>query len=172
MAFVQQAQVSNKTFGQLAMDLPERILKAGMKARRIVFDKYRNKSIKNIERSRRSRGKLGFKRIVASAEIKQWGSFLSSNENKSSLVTFIVSEWERREYRSKILRKDLFVTDGSRTFIINSQEVREEVQLESNHEEADTRMLLHAKHASSNVGKILISSPDTDGLLFVYQFTC
>ena len=116
----------------------------------------------NIERSRRSRGELVFKRIVASAEIKQWGSFLSSNENKNSLVTFIVPEWKKREYRSKILHKDLFVTDGSRTFIVNSQEVRDEVQLESNHEEADTRMLLHAKHASSNVGKMLISSPDTD----------
>ena len=100
------------------------------------------------------------------------GSFLSSNENKNSLVTFIVFEWKKREYCSKILHKDLFVTDGSRTFIINSQEVREEVQLESNHEEADTRMLLHAKHASSSVGKILISRPDTDFLLFANQFTC
>ena len=61
----------------------------------------------NIERSRRSRGELVFKRIVASAEIKQWGSFLSSNENKNSLVTFIVSEWKKREYRSKILHKDV-----------------------------------------------------------------
>ena len=125
MAFVQQAQVSNKTFGQPVMDLLERILKAGIKASRIdvVFDEYRNKSIKNIERSRRSRGELVFKRIVASAEIKKWGS--SSNENKNSLVTFIVSEWNKREYRSKILHKNLFVTDGSKTFIINSQEVRE-----------------------------------------------
>ena len=49
----------------------------------------------NIERSRRSRGELVFKRIVASAEIKQWGSFLSSNENKNSLVTFIVPEWKK-----------------------------------------------------------------------------
>ena len=73
MAFVQQAQVSNKTFGQLAMDLLEWILKAGMKESRIdaVFDQYRNKSTKNIERSRKSRGELVFKRIVVSAEIKQ-----------------------------------------------------------------------------------------------------
>ena len=80
-------------------------------------------------------------------------------KNKNSLVTFIVSEWKKREYRSKILHKDLLVTDGSRTLIINSQEVKEEVQLESNHEEAGTRMLLHSKHASSIVGKTLISSP-------------
>ena len=96
-----------------------------MKESRIdaVFDEYRNKSTKNIERSRKSRGELVFKRIVVSAEIKQWESFLSSNENKNSLVTFIISEWKKREYRPKILHKDLFVTDGSRALIINSQEV-------------------------------------------------
>ena len=32
----------------------------------------------------------------------------------------------------------------------------------SNHEEADTRMMLHAKHASLFYRKVLISSPDTD----------
>ena len=44
-----------------------------MKESRIdaVFDEYQNKSTKNIERSRKSRGELVFKRIVVSAEIKQ-----------------------------------------------------------------------------------------------------
>ena len=59
----------------------------------------------NIERSRRSRGELVFKRIVASAEIKQWGSFLSPNENKNSLVTFIVPEWKKREYAQNYFTK-------------------------------------------------------------------
>ena len=36
------------------------------------------------------------------------------------------------------------------------------MQRQSNHEEADTRMLLHAKHASLTYPKVLISSPDTD----------
>ena len=165
MAFVQQAQVSNKTFGQLAMDLLERILKAGMKASRTdaVFDEYRNKSMKNIERSRRSRGELVFKRIVASAESKQWGSFLSPNENKNSLVTFIIFEWKKREYRSKILHKDLFLTDASRTFIINSQGVREEVQLESKTQTRDMRQTRECCYTQSMQARMfLISSPDTD----------
>ena len=55
MMYVQQAQVSNKTFGQLARDLLNRILVSGMKAAQtdVVFDKYRNLSIKNTERNRR-----------------------------------------------------------------------------------------------------------------------
>ena len=107
MAFIRQAQVSNKTFGQLATDLFERILKAGMKASctDVVFDKYRNKSIKNIERSRRSRGELVFKRIIASTEIKQWGPFLSSNENKNSLVTLLFLNGRKENITQKYFTK-------------------------------------------------------------------
>ena len=37
--------------------------------------------------------------------------------------------------------------------------------LQSNHEEADTRLLLHAKCASENAARIVIQSPDTDVLV-------
>jgi hypothetical protein len=36
------------------------------------------------------------------------------------------------------------------------------LELECNHEEADTRLLLHAKHAATNNDAIIIKSPDTD----------
>ena len=39
----------------------------------------------------------------------------------------------------------------------------EEMELNSNHEEADTRMLLHAKHAAVDTDdKIIIKTSDTD----------
>ncbi len=34
--------------------------------------------------------------------------------------------------------------------------------LQSNHEEADTRLLLHAKHATATYDRVIIKSPDTD----------
>ena len=37
--------------------------------------------------------------------------------------------------------------------------------LESNHEEADTRMVLHAKHASNPYDTVIIRSSDTDVLI-------
>ena len=42
--------------------------------------------------------------------------------------------------------------------------VRSEVVsiLQSNHEEADTRLLLHAKHAAATYDRIIIKSPNTD----------
>lgn len=164
MAYVQQSQITNKTFGQLAMDLLIRILSAGARAARIdvVFDEYRDLSIKNVERSRRSRGQLLFKRILSTAEIKQWGLFLSSNENKNSLITFIVSEWKKPQYMLKIGRKHFYVTNGNSVCKINEEEICQVEQLHSNHEEADTRMLLHVQHASLEYPKVLIASPDTD----------
>ena len=165
MAYVQQSKVCNKTFGQFAMDLLQRILAVGARAYcvDVVFDEYRDVSIKNVEQNRRSRGNhLVFKQTVSSATIKQWGSFLSCNENKNSLIAFVVPEWKKEEYRLKIGSKDVFVIDGEKVFKINQNEVSQIEELESNYEEADTRMVLHANHASSTYEKIMISSPDTD----------
>ena len=73
MAYVLQSQVTHKTFGQLSMDLLSKVLANGVRASRIdvVFGVYRDLSIKNVERNRRSKGQLLFKKIVASSEIKQ-----------------------------------------------------------------------------------------------------
>ena len=48
--------------------------------------------------------------------------------------------------------------------------VEEVPSLESDHEEADTRMLLHAKHAAAHADTIIIKSPDTD--VFVFAIAC
>ena len=42
---------------------------------------------------------------------------------------------------------------------IQRQEVPE---LESDHEEADTRLLLHSKHAAESYDHIIVKTPDTD----------
>ena len=42
--------------------------------------------------------------------------------------------------------------------------------LEANHEEADTRLLFHAKHASQPDNRIIIYSPDTDVLVLGISF--
>ena len=79
MTYVQQSKVYNKTSGQFAMDLLSKILAAGKRASCIdvVFVDYRNISIKNVERDRRSSGnQLLFKTIVSTAVIKQWPLFL------------------------------------------------------------------------------------------------
>ena len=39
--------------------------------------------------------------------------------------------------------------------------------LRSNHEEGDTRLLLHANHAAATYDKVIIKSPDKDVLILV-----
>ena len=111
-----------------------------------------------------------FKSIVSSSEIKQWKIFLSSNENKNALFRFIVAEWKKENYRLTIGSKSIFVTDGEKVFKINEDAVIAIPELESNHEDADTRMMLHAQHASQHFQKILISIPETNVFIICLSF--
>ena len=96
MAYVQQTKVADKTFGDF--DLLQRILVIGVRATRIdvIFDDYRDSSIKNIERSRRSAGNLLFQSIVSSTAIKQWGLFLSSGKKQKLARQIYLQQMEER----------------------------------------------------------------------------
>ena len=53
----------------------------------------------------------------------------------------------------------------------NGEVVAENVaELTTDHEEADTRLILHANHAASNYKDIAIRSPDTDVLVLCSAF--
>ena len=165
MTYFQQSKVVNQTSGDFFNDLLQRILVVGARSSRIdvVFDDYHELLVKNVERSRGSKGShLLFKSTVSSSEIKQWAMLLSSSENKNTLVRFTVAEWKKENYRLTIGSKSIFVTDGEKVFKINEDTVIAIPKLQSKREEADTRMMLHAQHASQHFQKILISSPDTD----------
>ena len=57
---------------------------------------------------------------------------------------------------------ELNTTSGKCSIKLSGQQHSDVENLSSDHEEADTRILLHAKHASSSFGKIILCSPDTD----------
>ena len=48
--------------------------------------------------------------------------------------------------------------------------MREAVELGCDHEEANTRLLLNAKHAAKDHGRIIIQFPDTDALVLCVAF--
>lgn len=75
----------------------------------VLFDVYRDLSFKNVERNRRSKGQLLFKTIIATTQIKQWGSFLSCIENKNYRVEFFASRWKNAESQLKIGQKPFYV---------------------------------------------------------------
>jgi hypothetical protein len=98
---------------------------------------------------------------------------LSVGKNKESLIEFFFQHLKHVERRSNLMGNiELFVSHGKKChqFCTNN---REEVQIEeceelySDHEEADTRLLLHAKQASRTHDHVVIRSPDTDVLILL-----
>ena len=55
--------------------------------------------------------------------------------------------------------------DGEKTVTVARGQCRDDQTLRSNHEEADTRMILHAKHAARANRRLVLQSPDTDVLV-------
>ena len=92
---------------------------------------------------------------------------MSNGTNKTRLMQFLVNEWSSSMYADKIGARTLYVSHGSncrKIEVVEGKIVSCLVsQLHSNQEEADTRMFLHACHASScGHTSIPIRSSDTD----------
>ena len=80
---------------------------------------------------------------------------MSTGSNKEGLLKFLVHEWSTNHaYAKKIGICVLYVTHGTRCTKLNAFEGRmtatDAVDLHSTQEEADTRMFLHAFHASAD----------------------
>ena len=168
MSLVQKAHGENKTFGELSEALLVSALRAGSGSHRIdvVFDVYKDVSIKNAERvNRGSDSGLLFSNIVAGHKVKQWRRLLSSTKSKTNLIKFLAEDWQKQALRSKLNDKVMYVTCEKKCIKLTNDTSSEVHSLFTTQEEADTRKLLHAKHASEESGSIIIASEDTDVLI-------
>ena len=111
----------------------------------IVFDVYQPISIKNIERVEcGSQASISFSQIAHGHRIKQWRNFLYNSQNKTRLFEFLVSDWSSERQRKKLNGKDVYVTLSDICKHLTEEMVCEVDDLKCTHEEADTRMILHA----------------------------
>ena len=99
MAFVQKVNGNKKTLSTisnavLAIALAEA---EGSVRIDIVFDVYKDVSIKNAERQKRSKSleAIVYKTLFPSQVVQQWDSFKASPVNKANLIRFITSEWRK-----------------------------------------------------------------------------
>ena len=149
-----------------------------MNATRVDFvvDCYPKVSIKNSERKKRAFTGSNVLKIYGKKQKTptQWKKFLNNGENKESLAGFIVDEW--KESKSEHFRGvTLYATNKDQCVkFLPSQNESEKPECEqihelhSDHEEADTRLLLHANHASScGYTHVCVKSPDTDVFLLL-----
>ena len=180
MAIVQSLIPIPDTFEELALKVFHLAVPRSTLARRIDFvtDRYPEISIKSHERKKRASEGVVKIKITGSGQKcpKQWRKYLSSGENKSELVQFILKEWSGQKYKSLICNRHLFFAvelKCFRLFVVDDKVLCEEIPtLSSNHEEADTKLLLHAKHAAdSGENTIIIKSQDTDVAILACHFS-
>ena len=114
----------------------------------VVFDVYRETSIKTAERCNRgSSTATQHRNIAGDHNIQQWTRFLRSSCTKSSLIKFVLEQWKLPKYREKPHDKSLYVTCEV-CYKMTKDDWVEVTELRSTQEEADTRVLLHALHAA------------------------
>lgn len=177
MSLVQKLNVGSNqtTFGHVASSLLSMVLHAGSQSSRIdvVFDVYRENSIKNAERTIRGEEQgVQFANITASQLIRQWRKFLSQLNNKTNLIRFLVTEWKNRQYTERLHGKVMYATCDNRCWKITEEDSVEVLELSSCQEEADTRLLLHAAHASQEgYEAVVINSEDTDVFILLTAFS-
>ena len=169
MSIVQKTQANHKTFSDLANSLFSKVMHEGANSKHVdvVFDVYRENSIKDIERSKRgSSDATQFDQILPGHKIQQWGMFVKGSKNKASLIRFLCNEWKNEKYRQKLNGKSLYLAYDEECWRVTSQKVEEISVLKSYHEEADTRLLLHALHASTEgCSEVLLVCEDTDVMI-------
>ncbi len=133
----------------------------------VVWDRYQQHSLKEATRIKRGKGVR--RRVCCESVIPNWQSFLRVDGNKTELFSYLGKEAVQKvENTMKVL-----VTTVEEKVSTNSEDVSLQDLYECNHEEADTRMVLHAEHqVKSGYRKILVKSPDTDVIvLFISLFS-
>ena len=171
MGIVQKVHGEHLTFDELSHRILKQILSEGRGSERIdvVFDIYRSQSIKTAERvNRGSNQGIVFKQIKPGHRITNYKRLLSSNESKAKLTHFLVDSWKEEKKRELLGNTMLMVTYEEQCFQITQNEVKEVRELiVSGHEEADTRLAIHAKHAAEAYPTVIVISEDTDVLVIL-----
>ena len=124
----------------------------------IVWDVYRKDSLKSATREKRGSGTR--RKVFPSTRIpSNWQSFLRVDDNKTELFSLLAQQAVTLSIEEG---KELYSTCGER--VLTSANRTDMSSLEPcNHEEADTRLLIHVLDAcSSGHRRILIRTNDAD----------
>ena len=140
-----------QTFGALSDDLLNIILGLGCKYTAVVGDNYTNKeSIKSSELARRGNVQMQESRNPTRVTplSKQRLKMLSNPKNKANIVNFLLTDSTKKCKKELPEEREIYLADFMKREVkgvIGSQSEIEELQ--SDHQEADSRMFLHIAHA-------------------------
>ena len=129
----------------------------------VVFDVYIEGSLKDCTRLKRGHGER--RRVGKNTSLplgRKWAAFLRDSLNKTELFELVAQKISEIEARDKMIfatvGKEVFSSPKSTIFDSNYSLISP-----CSHEEADTRMLLHAKHAVVQGHQVIcLKTVDTD----------
>ena len=136
----------------------------------LIFDRYLPDSVKNATRSKRRRNKIGINKQIANrctALPSDLDTFYTIQSNKENLERFLTDEF--LGWSDVLPRVELVTSGGFQDATKAASSIgRNVTTLYSNHEEADTRILLHGKDAARCVFyRTVVFSVDTDVLVLL-----
>lgn len=122
----------------------------------VVFDVYKCDSLKSDTRAKRGDGIR--QHVSAEGKVaRNWQQFLRTDDNKTELFSFLAKEVTAK----KSINKTIVATVKDSVLCSNETDVT--MLFPCSHEEADTRMLLHAFHASKcGCNSVMLRTVDTD----------
>ena len=115
----------NHTFAELSDRVLAQILHTSHGSSRIdvVFDVYRDHSIKSAERvNRGSQEGITFSQIRPGHKINNWRRLLACAESKNHLIQFLVDSWKDPKRRQQLSNKTMFVTCGEKMYQVHPRE--------------------------------------------------
>ena len=140
----------------------------------MVFDRYdKTLSIKHMEPMRRSMSHTATHVIKGTSKVPNYRKFLQNGANKAALAVYICLYIDEQA-PAKLHEDESIVLaggyeDGEKVMVVGKQVLANE-NLFCSHEEADTRMILHAIELSPNYSRIVVRSDDTDVLVLLLYY--
>ena len=174
MSLVQKVNADNLSFGDVADTVFNMALREGEQCKRIdvVFDTYQEISIKNSERSKPGEETGHQLRSIPSSQIvRQWRTFLTKVNNKTSLISFIVDKWRTERFRQKLGNKELFATTKALCFRICPKLVQRYLTYNANKKrQMVVCFSMHLTPEDEGYGSVMICSEDTDVFIMSVLF--
>ncbi|KAG1682470.1 Retinal homeobox protein Rx1 [Nymphon striatum] len=155
------------TLGEYADVVVKYVLKQGEAYNRIdvTFDRYNDLSIKGDTRVKRTKKSRPIRRLIEDDDVplpNKWTDFMASTDNKGDLCLYLSNALATAPSEKTIVVGGGF---ASETEVRSTDANMNTDLLESTHEEADTRVVLHCIH--SNEQTIVVTARDTDILILL-----
>jgi len=145
-----------------------------------VTDTYLENSLKQSERLRRGSSPTYLIGGGKTRLPRDFKTFLHNSENKRQLTRFLLTEWKSERYAARLHGRSVFFVCEKDCFCLHSDDgisvsATPALDLVSDQEEADTRIVLHCLHAAQRIPSncaIVVRSPDTDVFVLLLHYSC